>query len=40
MRNPGEITGDRNAEGADAINSQAEGADFDDTLESKGAPKK
>lgn len=40
MRNPGEITGDRNAEGADAINSQAEGPDFDDTLESKGAPKK
>lgn len=29
-----------NAEGAVAINSQAKGPDFDDTLESNGAPKK
>lgn len=29
-----------NAEGAVAENSQAEGPDFDETLESKGAPKK
>lgn len=28
------------AEGASAKNSQAKGPDFDDTLESKGAPKK
>lgn len=28
------------AEGAVAINSQAKGPGFDDTLESKGAPKK
>jgi hypothetical protein len=29
-----------NAEGAKATNSQAKGPSFDDTLESKGAPKK
>ena len=29
-----------NAEGAVATNSQAEGPDWDDTLESNGAPKK
>ena len=29
-----------NAEGAVAINFQAKGPDFDETLESKGAPKK
>ena len=34
------MTQEHNAEGAVAINSQAKGPDFDDTLESNGAPKK
>ena len=43
MKNSGEIMKQvckHNAEGAVAINSQAKGPDFDDTLESNGAPKK
>ena len=40
MKNSGEIVHKHNAEGAVATNSQAEGPNFDDTLESNGAPKK